>query len=111
MCIEVIIQVKPTTFFIGVEVATVLGAPLGIWIGEHFGWRLSFTLVAGLAGVAFLFLVIFRLPTSATLAPLSLKERLRPMTHPRVVVTLFPALLWNVGGRDPAPPTPHGSVW
>ncbi len=67
------------------------------WIGEHFGWRLSFILVAGLAGVAFLFLVIFRLPKSVTLAPLSLRERLRPITHPRVVLALFPALLWNVG--------------
>jgi predicted MFS family arabinose efflux permease len=78
-------------------VATVLGAPSGAWIGEHFGWRLSFTLVAGLAGIAFLFLVIFRLPTSAPLAPLSLKERLSPITQPRVVLTLLPALLWNVG--------------
>jgi MFS transporter, DHA1 family, inner membrane transport protein len=41
--------------------------------------------------------VICGLPTAATLAPLSLKERLRPITHPRVVLALFPALLWNVG--------------
>jgi predicted MFS family arabinose efflux permease len=82
---------------IGLNVATVLGAPSGAWVGEHFGWRLSFTLVAALAGVAFLFLVIFRLPTSATLTPLLLKERLRPITHLRVVLILFPALLWNVG--------------
>jgi DHA1 family inner membrane transport protein len=81
----------------GLNVATVLGAPLGTWIGEHFGWRLSFTLVAGLAGVAFLLLVICGLPTSATFAPLSFKERLRPITHPRVVLALFPAFLWNIG--------------
>ncbi len=83
----------------GLNVATVLGAPTGTWIGEHFGWRLSFILVGGLAGVAFLFLMLFRLPTSAsaTLAPPSLKERLSPITHPRVVLTLLPAFLWNVG--------------
>jgi len=81
----------------GLNVATVLGAPFGTWIGEHFGWRLSFTLVAGLAGIAVLFLVILRLPTSATRVPLSLKERLVPITHPRVVLALFPALLWNAG--------------
>jgi MFS transporter, DHA1 family, inner membrane transport protein len=81
----------------GLNVATVLGAPFGTWIGEHFGWRLSFVLVAGLAGLAFLFLVIFRLPTSATLASPSLKERLRPITRPRVGLTLLPAFLWNVG--------------
>lgn len=81
----------------GLNVATVLGAPLGTWIGEHFGWRLSFTLVAALAGVAFLLLMFFRLPTSATPAPLSVKERLRPIIYPRVVLTLLPAFLWNVG--------------
>lgn len=82
----------------GLNVATVLGAPLGTWIGEHFGWRLSFTLVAVLAGVASLFLVICGLPKSAPRSShLSLKERLLPITHPRVVLVLLPALLWNVG--------------
>jgi predicted MFS family arabinose efflux permease len=81
----------------GLNVATVLGAPGGAWIGEHFGWRLSFILVAGLAGVAFLFLVIFRLPTSAAHATIPLKERLRPITHPRVALALLPAFLWNAG--------------
>ncbi len=81
----------------GLNIATVLGAPSGAWIGEHFGWRLSFALVAGLAGVAFLFLVICGLPTSAVPTPLSLKERLRPITHTRVLLALLPALLWNVG--------------
>jgi MFS transporter, DHA1 family, inner membrane transport protein len=81
----------------GLTFATALGAPLGTWIGEHFGWRLSFTMVAVLAEVAFLFLVICGLPKSATRAPLSLKERLKPITHPRVVLALLPALLWNVG--------------
>ncbi len=81
----------------GLNIATILGAPLGTWIGEHFGWRLSFFLVAGLAGVAFLFLVLFRLPISATRTSPSLKERLWPITHPRVVLALLPAFLWNVG--------------
>jgi DHA1 family inner membrane transport protein len=81
----------------GLNVATVLGAPLGTWIGEHFGWRLSFVLVALLAGVAFLFLVICGLPRSAPIVPLSLKERLLPITQSRVFLALLPALLWNVG--------------
>jgi MFS transporter, DHA1 family, inner membrane transport protein len=81
----------------GLNVATVLGAPLGTWIGVHFGWRLSFALVAGLAGLAFLLLMLFQLPTSAPLASPSLKERLWPITRPRVVLTLLPAFLWNVG--------------
>jgi predicted MFS family arabinose efflux permease len=81
----------------GLNLATVLGAPLGTWIGVHFGWRLSFVMVAGLAGVAFLLLVFCGLPASATRGPLSLRERLSPITHPRVVLALLPAFLWNVG--------------
>lgn len=81
----------------GLNIATVLGAPGGTWIGEHFGWRLSFTLVMALASIAFLFLIICGLPLSAPPAPLSLKERLRPVTHPRVALALLPALLWNIG--------------
>src|SRR5690242_1297346 len=57
----------------GLNVATVLGAPSGAWIGEHFGWRLSFALVAGLAGVAFLFLLLCGLPRSTSRVSLSLK--------------------------------------
>lgn len=81
----------------GLTVATALGAPLGTWIGERSGWRLSFILVAGLAGIAFLCLIVCGLPRTAPVAPLTLKERLRPVTQPRVVLALLPAFLWNVG--------------
>lgn len=81
----------------GLNIATVLGAPLGTWIGEQFGWRLSFTLVAALAGIACLFLVIGRLPESVIPVTLSLKERLLPVTQFRVLLALLPAFLWNVG--------------
>lgn len=81
----------------GLNIATVLGAPSGTWIGEHFGWRLSFILVAGLAGVAFFTLVICGLPASTPSISVSLKERLRPIAQGRVLLVLLPALLWNVG--------------
>lgn len=81
----------------GLNLATALGAPIGTWVGERFGWRLSFVLVSGLAGIAFLCLLICGLPRSAPPAPLPLKERLKPITHPRVVMVLLPAFLWNVG--------------
>ena len=81
----------------GLNIATVLGAPFGTWIGEHSGWRLSFVLVAVLAGIACFLLMICRLPKLATPASLPLKERLVPVTHPRVLLALLPAFLWNVG--------------
>src|SRR2546429_3591446 len=63
----------------GLTAATVLGSPLGTWIGEHFGWRLSFGLVALLGGIAFLMLLLYRLPTGAAAPALSLSARLAPI--------------------------------
>ena len=82
---------------IGLTVATALGAPLGTWVGEQFGWHMSFVLVAVLAGIAFLMLVICGLPKVAAPSALSLKARLAPITHLPIVVALLPSLLWNLG--------------
>lgn len=82
---------------IGLTVATVIGSPLGTWVGEHFGWRLSFVMVAGLAAVAFLALLLVGLPKTVAPSTLSLGRRLVPMTQPRIVLALLPALVWNLG--------------
>ncbi|GCF10338.1 MFS transporter [Dictyobacter arantiisoli] len=82
---------------IGLTVATALGAPLGTYVGEHFGWRMSFVLVAGLAGIAFLVLLLSGLPKAAAPSALSLKARLAPIAQPRIVLALLPSLLWNLG--------------
>lgn len=74
-----------------------LGSPLGTWVGEHFGWRMSFGLVAGLAGVAFLALLVSGLPRSAAVPALSLKARLAPIGESHLLLALLPALLWNLG--------------
>jgi predicted MFS family arabinose efflux permease len=81
---------------LGLTIATALGVPLGTWVGEHAGWRMSFVLVASLAGTAFLILLLCGLPTM-TPAAVSLKARLAPITQPRLVLILLPALLWNLG--------------
>lgn len=82
---------------IGLTVATALGSPLGTWVGEHFSWRMSFVLIAGLAGVAFLALLLVGLPKAAKPPRLSLRARLAPVTQPRLVLALLPALLWYLG--------------
>src|SRR6266567_343924 len=81
----------------GLTIATVLGSPLGTWVGEHFGWRLSFGLVALLAGVAFVMLALYGLPKAAATPVLSLVARLAPIKEPRLLLALAPALLWNLG--------------
>ena len=81
----------------GLTIATVLGSPLGTWVGEQFGWRLSFGLVALLAGIAFVVLVLCGLPKAAPAPTLSLGARLAPIKEPRLLLALVPALLWYLG--------------
>jgi predicted MFS family arabinose efflux permease len=82
---------------IGLTVATAVGLPLGTWVGEHFGWRMSFGLVAVLAGIAVLALLVFGLPGATTTPVLSLRARMAPITQPRLLLALLPSLLWNLG--------------
>ncbi|WP_227984230.1 MFS transporter [Nocardia spumae] len=39
--------------FTGLTVATVVGVPLSTMLGQHFGWRLAFALVAAVGALAF----------------------------------------------------------
>ncbi|MBO0796821.1 MAG: MFS transporter, partial [Ktedonobacteraceae bacterium] len=81
----------------GLTVATVFGSPLGTWVGEHFGWRMSFGLVAVLAGGACAALLLCGLPRAAASPALSLRARLVPLGEPRLLLALAPSLLWNLG--------------
>lgn len=82
---------------LGLMVATVFGSPLGTWMGSHMSWRYSFGLVALLAGLAFLALLLGKLPQTGEAPPLSLKARLAPIGKPSLLLALAPALLWNLG--------------
>lgn len=81
----------------GFTLATVLGSPLGTWIGEHLSWRLSFALVAALAGGVCVVLLCSQLPSAAAQLSLSLKTRLAPMREPRLMLALCPTLLSSLG--------------
>lgn len=81
----------------GITVATAVGVPLGTWVGEHLGWRFSFGLIVLLSGMAFLALLVFKLPQIAAPTRLSLSARLAPTGQPAVVMALLAALFWNIG--------------
>ncbi len=81
----------------GFTLATVLGSPLGTWLGEHVGWRMAFVLVAVLAGVACIALLASRLPGAVAQASLSLKARLAPVREPLLLLALSPLLLSSLG--------------
>lgn len=81
----------------GLTTSTVLGSPLGTWVGEYFGWRFSFGMVAGLSGLAFAALLLGGLPRAEQTPALSLRTRLAPVKEPRLLLALVPALVWNLG--------------
>lgn len=70
-----------TFIFLGWSVASVVGMPLHAWIGETFGWRWAFALVALLSAAAAL--GVWRtVPAGVRPAPLSLRSWGAVLTHP-----------------------------
>jgi predicted MFS family arabinose efflux permease len=80
----------------GMTVATVLGVPLGTWVGSHFGWRATFIMVALLGAVALVGLW-FGLPRGLPRSAATLSQRLAIARHPAVLRTLAVTFLWGVG--------------
>src|ERR1700746_3007512 len=59
----------------GLTLAIVAGVPLGVLVGQGFGWRATFLGVAGLAALSLLG-ILARLPRQAPGVTASLSERL-----------------------------------
>lgn len=82
---------------LGMTSATVMGVPLGTWIGQHAGWHVTFLLGFALAASAAVALRLGRIPPLGTAGIPPLRERFAPLTRPRVVASLLANLLWAVG--------------
>jgi len=76
-----------TFVFLGWSVASVLGTPLGAWIGGTFGWRWTMGLMAVLSIVAALWLQM-RMPARVVPAPLSAKAWRQTLLSPTLMLTL-----------------------
>lgn len=80
------------TMFAGLTAATLIGVPIGAWIGEMFGWRFAFWGVASVGLVALAVLGRW-LPTIAAADPGPLWQELsvlrRPRLHLGLAVTVF----------------------
>jgi predicted MFS family arabinose efflux permease len=81
----------------GLTVATVIGVPLGTMIGNQFGWRATFVMVAGLGALALAGL-LFGLPRGLPKSTASLAERLAVARHDAVLSALAITTLWGIGG-------------
>ncbi|WP_416064637.1 MFS transporter [Rhizobium sp. ZK1] len=72
--------------FMGLTVAIVTGVPLGTFIGQTFGWRTTFAVVAGLGIVAFAGIALL-LPSNLKKAPpASIGEQIRVLATGRLLL-------------------------
>jgi predicted MFS family arabinose efflux permease len=80
----------------GMSTGTVIGVPVGLWIGQQAGWRITLWLVTAIGLIA-LVGVLRRLPALPLRPPPSLGERLTMLTHRRVAATVGVTFLTAVG--------------
>jgi predicted MFS family arabinose efflux permease len=80
----------------GLTVAMVIGAPIGVLLGEHFGWRFIFVGVAALAFIALSGLALTLKPIRADTA-VSLAERIAIARRPDVLGTLAVTVITIAG--------------
>jgi len=76
-----------TFVFLGWSVASVLGTPLGAWIGGTFGWRWTMGLMAVLSLIAALWLHV-RMPRGIVPPPLSASAWRQTLLSPTLMLTL-----------------------
>ncbi|QXI36648.1 MFS transporter [Pseudomonas xantholysinigenes] len=74
------------TMFSGMTVAFVTGIPLGTFIGQHFGWRVTFLVVAAFGLVALIGALLFVPKRIAHSEPAPLLRQLRVMLQPRLLL-------------------------
>ena len=81
----------------GITVATVVGVPLGSLIGNQFGWRATFALVAVLGAIALAGLLL-GLPRGLPRTTATIGQRLAVAGNSEVLYALATTMLWGAGG-------------
>lgn len=82
--------------FAGLTLANVLGVPAGAWIGNQFGWHVTFVVVAILGAVATVAITTF-IPSQGKEAPRSLSSQLGAFKNPQLLASLLITTLGWVG--------------
>ena len=82
---------------LGSSGSTVLGVPLGTFIGNHFGWRATFIMITLITALACAALARHGPRSTETSPALSLAERVAPLARLAVWRALAPVLLMFAG--------------
>lgn len=73
----------------GLTIATIFGVPFGTIIGQTFGWRWTFMVVALLGLIGFICLLIY-LPKNIKMdPPPTLRDQLSLISNPRIILALM----------------------
>jgi multidrug resistance protein len=83
--------------FMGLTVAIVTGVPLGTFIGQHFGWRMTFWAVTGLGAIAFIGIAALLPNNLSKAAPASLMDQVRVLGSGRLLL-VFAMTALGYGG-------------
>lgn len=78
--------------FTGLTLANVLGVPFGTFVGQNFGWRVSFWIVAGLGVLAFAGVTAL-VPNRHDTGPVGLAREVRVLKDPQVWLALAMTVL------------------
>ncbi|MEU1150816.1 MFS transporter [Streptomyces sp. NPDC005863] len=81
---------------VGLNLATVLGVPLGVLLEEHLGWRSAFWSIAGLSLLA-LALVAWRPPVAPVPVAGGAVDELRVLRNPQVQIAILITALAMAG--------------
>ncbi len=79
--------------FTGLTIATLLGVPLGSWIGLSFGWRATFWAVSAIGVLAFVILAAFVPRDREAPEPGPISEELKVLARPQVQMGLAMTVL------------------
>lgn len=80
----------------GLSLAIVAGVPLGVLVGQRFGWRVTFLAVGGLAALS-LVGILFGMPKQVPGTTASLGERLALTRRPDILAVLATSVLTVAG--------------
>lgn len=80
----------------GLSLAIVAGVPLGVLVGQRFGWRATFLVVGGLAALS-LVGILFGMPKQVPGTTASLGERLALTRRPDILAVLATSVLTVAG--------------
>lgn len=82
--------------YAGLTIATLVGVPIGVFIGERLGWRSIFLLAGGISLVTFVGLAVFVAP-SRSAGTASLAERIAVARRPDVFGALVVTIAFMTG--------------